>query len=284
MSDRSHVGAATTLTLPRLVTALGLVLGTVGAMQAQNITERKDTTKTFFTRRDLVYSGIALAGSAGLTVFDQRIERWTQSSGVQGSSSRQRVVSDLTHVNETTLTAAAILGYGVGRLTRSNAIADVSLHTAEAVVLTSVVSQVIRGPLGRARPSASPDDPYHFQFGKGFTHFDNRAFPSLHSATGFAAAAALVGEVHERNPDASWIVAPIAYGLATVPGLTRMYLKQHWASDVVSGAFVGTLLGSRVVHYAHTHRRTKLDRILLGSSLELGGQGRVGLGWSSASR
>jgi hypothetical protein len=232
-----------------------------------------DTTKTFFTRRDLAVTGVALVGTAVVTRFDKRIAHYTQTASVQGSSSRHRLVNDLTHVNETTLTAAAIVGYGIGRLAGSSMIADVSLHTAESVVLTSVISQAIRGPLGRARPSVNPPDPYHFQFGKGFTHFDNRAFPSLHSATAFAAASAIVGEVHERSPDASWVVAPIAYGLASVPGLTRMYLNQHWASDVVAGAVVGTLLGSRVVHYAHTHKRSKLDRVLLGTRLLPDGRG-----------
>ena len=63
------------------------------------------------------------------------------------------------------------------------------------------------------------------------------------------------------------------YGLAMVPGLTRMYLNQHWASDVVSGAFIGQLIGSRVVHYAHTHRRTKLDRALLATTVMPDGHG-----------
>jgi membrane-associated PAP2 superfamily phosphatase len=232
-----------------------------------------DTSKTFFVKRDLEWTAAAGAGTAIISIFDKRIARWTQTSSVQGASSRHRVVDDLTHVNETTLTAAAIIGYGVGRLTHSRSIADVSLHTAEAVVLTSVMSQIIRGPVGRARPSVSPDDQYHFQFGKGFTNFDNRAFPSLHSATGFAAATAINAEIHERNPDASWYVSPIAYGVAMIPGLTRMYLDQHWASDVVSGAFIGTLIGNRVVHYAHTHKPTKLDRALLGSAVMPTGHG-----------
>jgi hypothetical protein len=237
-----------------------------------------DTTKTFFVKRDLMWSSVALAGSAAASVFDKRIERWTQSAGVQGSSSRHNVVSDLTKVNETTLTGAAILSYGIGRLTHSSTMADVSLHTAEATILTSVISQVIRGPLGRERPSVSPTDQYKFQFGKGFTHFDNRSFPSLHSATGFAAATALSAEIHERNPNASWWVTPVAYTVAMIPGLTRMYLNEHWASDVVAGAFVGGLIGTRVVHYAHTHKRTKLDRVLLGTTIGPNGYGGMEIG------
>ncbi len=239
-----------------------------------------DTTKTFFTRRDLAYSAAALAGTGVLSIFDKRIARYTQTASVQGSTSRHNVVGDLTHVNETTLTEAAILAYGVGRLSHSNTIADVAAHTGESVILTSVISQIIRGPLGRARPSVSPNDQYHFEAGKGFTHFDNRSFPSLHSATAFAAASALAGEIHERNPGASWYAAPLLYAAAAVPGLTRMYLNQHWASDVVAGAFVGTLIGSRVVHYAHTHKRTKLDRVLLGTSIVPTGHGGASVGMS----
>jgi hypothetical protein len=232
-----------------------------------------DTNKTFFVRRDLALSGIAIVGSAGLSIFDKRIAHWTQTTSVQGSSSRHRIVNDLTKVNETTLTGAAILSYGIGRLAHANTMADVSLHTAEATILTSVISQAIRGPLGRERPSISPDDQYKFQFGKGFTQFNNRSFPSLHSAVGFAAATAISTEIHERNPQASWWVTPVAFSVAMVPGLTRMYLNQHWASDVASGAFVGSLIGARVVRYAHTHNRNKLDRALLATTVVPDGHG-----------
>ena len=57
------------------------------------------------------------------------------------------------------------------------------------------------------------------------------------------------------------------YTAALVPGFTRMYLDEHWASDVVAGSALGALLGSKVVRYAHTHRRNKLDRFLLGTTI-----------------
>jgi hypothetical protein len=271
----SHRTRRSLFCLAMIITATIAPMGAVSAQRAPD-----DTAKTFFVKRDLLWSGVALAGTGVVSIFDKRIAHWTQTGTVQGSSSRHRVVEDLTKVNETTLTGAAIISYGIGRLAHSNTMADVALHTAESTILTSAISQVIRGPVGRERPSISPDDPYKFQFGKGFTNFNNRSFPSLHSATGFAAATAVSAEIHERNPHASWWVTPTAYTVAMIPGLTRMYLNQHWSSDIVSGAFVGALIGNRVVHYAHTHRRNKLDRFLLGSSVAPDGHGGMDVGAS----
>lgn len=264
--------------IPKFVIMAVLSLAAPRLSSAQHA--HGDTTKTFFVKRDLAWSAAALAGTGVVSIFDKRIAHWTQTPSIQGSSSRHNVVNDLTKINETTLTGAAILSYGVGRLVHSETMADVALHTAESTILTSAISQVIRGPLGRERPSISPNDQYKFQFGKGFTNFNNRSFPSLHSAVGFAAATAISAEVHERNPDAGWWVSPIAYTVAMVPGLTRMYLNQHWASDIVSGAFVGGLIGNRVVHYAHTRTRSKLDRALLGAIIVPDGDGGVAIGSS----
>lgn len=236
-------------------------------------TRERETQKTFFVKRDLVASGIALAGSAALSAFDLRIARWSRSTGVQGDSSRRDVVEQLTRVNETPIMLAALATYGVGRVAGLHTTADVGLHTLEAVVLTTGVSQVVRGVVGRTRPRVSLEDPFRFKPFTGFSGFETRSFPSLHTAASFAAATALVGEIHERRPAAVKIAAPLLYVAATVPPLTRIYLDQHWASDLVAGAFVGTLLGSRVVRYAHSHRPTRLDRALLAVSAAPDGRG-----------
>ncbi|HET9731033.1 MAG TPA: phosphatase PAP2 family protein [Acidimicrobiia bacterium] len=229
--------------------------------------------KTFFTSRDLVSTGVAAAVTVGIMQFDKKIARWTQTPSVHGSSTRANAVNSLTKINETPLGIASVLTYGIGRLTGSKTTADVGLHWAEALFMTDVISEAIRGPIGRARPRVSPDDPFNFKFWGGFTDFDRRAFPSLHSAVGFATAAALLGEIRERHPSATWYAGPLLYTFAVIPGATRMYLNQHWASDVFAGAFVGQLIGSRVVHYAHTHKRTKLDRALLATSVMPDGYG-----------
>jgi membrane-associated phospholipid phosphatase len=243
-------------------------------VETPTVQERK-AQKTFFVKRDLAYAAVALAASAGVSHFDRRIAHWSQSSGVQGDSSRTELVESLTRINETPLTIAAFATWGIGRLAGSATTADVGLHTFEALVLTTGVSEVIRGTLGRTRPRSAPNEPFDFEPGTGFTKFETRSFPSLHTAAAFATATALVGEIRERRPNAAKYAAPLLYTAAIAPGLTRVYLDQHWASDIAAGAFLGALIGSRVVSYAHSHERTKLDRTLLGVSAMPDGNGGV---------
>ena len=223
--------------------------------------------KTFFTRRDAVATGVALAGTAIVFQFDQRIARWSQEPAVHGSARRHALVKDLTLINETPFTFGAVAAYGIGRLAHSETTADIGLHVTESLVLTTAIGQVVRGALGRARPSSAVDGPATHRFGRGYTDFEYRSFPSLHAATAFAASAAAVEEIRLRNPHAVRWAGPLLYAAASVPGFTRLYLNKHWASDVAAGSFLGAMLGIKTVRYAHSRPRTRLDRFFLGVSV-----------------
>ena len=254
------------LTQPALVAPTSL---------ASNLPDSGRAQKTLFTRHDLIPIAGALVATGVTAIWDKKIAAWWQSPHVQGGNSLNHDVGQLTRINETPLAIASILTYGVGRLANSHTTADVGLHWTEALLLTDVISEAIRGPVGRYRPRVSMDDPFKFKFGAGFTNFENRSWPSLHAAVGFATAASLLEEIEIRNPhDAKYAAVPL-YAFAMIPGLTRMYLNQHWASDVVAGAFIGQFIGHRVVHYAHTHKRTKFDRALLATSVTPGGYGNT---------
>ena len=167
-----------------------------------------------------------------------------------------------------TLTAGGLVLYGVDRLSHARGLTDVAKHVTEAVVLTSLASQAIRGPLGRSRPYVTGDsDQCQFQAFEGFRRFDNRAWPSLHSATALAAGSALVAEVGERHPRALPWAAPLVYAAAALPGLSRMYLDQHGASDVLAGDVLGAVIGGRLVHYAHSSAPGAGPRWLVNASV-----------------
>lgn len=237
--------------------------------------------RRFLRPRELTVLGTGIVASALLSVVDPRIARWDQSSGVQGSSGRRSFVNGVTKVNETTLTIAGLAAYGVGRLTHADGLTDIAKHTTEAVVLTSLVSQALRGPLGRTRPYVTHDsDQYDFHAFQGFRRFDNRAWPSLHSATAFAAGSALVGEIRERHPDALPWAAPLIYAAAALPGLSRMYLDQHWASDVLAGDVIGAVIGGRLVHYAHSSPAGAGPRWLVNATVVPSANGGLMLGLS----
>jgi membrane-associated phospholipid phosphatase len=243
--------------------------GVVLLLAARLAGAQADTTppKTFFVPRDAAVAGVFFGASAALSYFDAKIARNFRDTTYLHVRIGDKLDDIFTHINETTLTVGGLALYGIAKLTKQESMADIAFHTAESVAAASLTAQVIRGPLGRTRPRNAKDpyyDQYEFHFMKGFGHFEQRSFPSIHSSSGFAAAAALSEEVNMRAPGARWWLGIPLYALAATPGLSRMYLGQHWASDIFSGAFLGVFYGRRVVQYSHAHPTTRIDRIFLG--------------------
>jgi membrane-associated phospholipid phosphatase len=249
------------------------------ALPAQAPEPRQADTR-LFTQRDALAAGLATAITLGLAAFDRPIaESISDPSGrYQRNTFLGARSKDFNKVNEQTLTLGGLALWGIGRLTKSPNLADISFHVAEAVVVASVASQIIRLPLGRERPIVEGNggsNPFVFRPFKGYNNRDYRAFPSIHSSSGFAAAAVLSGEVARRWPEARWYVTPVAYALAATPGLSRMYMNQHWASDVLMGAFIGVVAGQKIVRYNHTtNPRNKVNRFFLGSDADVAAEER----------
>ena len=219
-----------------------------------------------FTRRDAAFIALFSVASIAATRIDSRVAHRVARAEFQGRSSLQNTADAFGLLNEKSLFLAGVAGYGISRVIGGvNAPAtDISLHVAEAVLISTVFNTAIRGTLGRSRPFiTNGDDPYDFNFGKGFRNFDYRAFPSIHASSSFATAAVLTAETRRRNPSAAKWVGIASYGIAAMPGLARIYIGKHWTSDVVMGAFVGTLTGLKVVRYEHG-KSTWIGRHLLG--------------------
>ena len=258
-----------------------LLLATASALHAQSATP--SPAPSLFSKSDAWWAAAFIAGSIGISTADVRITRW--STGAVHDSTKDRIAKNLARLQEGTLTVGNLALYGIARLAKWPTMADITFHAAESVVVGSVASQIIRGPLGRSRPFVTNyTDQYDFHPFKGFTNFDYRAFPSIHTASSFAVATVYTLETKRRAPGATWIVGPVAYLIAAGPGLARLYNGQHWASDLLSGAFLGTFAGAKVVRYNHdVAPRNRVNRFFLGDdNVQLGfGSTGASLSWSA---
>ncbi len=223
------------------------------------------------TGHDLALMGAATLGAAALTRLDIRVANALSDSAFHVKHpSVTSAANRASLVTETVLMLTGGTVWGIARLRHDDGTADVAIHTTEAIASTAMLIQVVRGALGRARPYVIDEvgdrrngDPYEFQFLRGFTSYNYRSFPSMHAMASFAAASALSTEMRQRNTPNRAIMAPALYLGAAMPALARMYLDQHWASDVAMGVFLGVFAGQKAVNYSHDHPNNIVDRKLL---------------------
>jgi membrane-associated phospholipid phosphatase len=169
--------------------------------------------------------------------------------------------------------------YAYGRLAKDERAADLGLHGTEALVIGAVTGTLLKGLFGRERPYVKRD-PHSYKFGRGFGTERYRSFPSGHTIAAFAAAAAVTSETSGWWNSSEWYIGPLMYGGATLVGASRIYNNRHWASDVVTGALIGTMAGLKVVRYSHAHPTNAVDRWLLSGSARRDARGKVALRWS----
>jgi hypothetical protein len=259
---------------------LGVVATTTmpaaAAAQADSVRDTTHSQKQapFFTHKDMVMAGLFAGATILAAPFDRRAAHLLQEPGNQTNRFLKNVS---TGVEAIASPGAYVIGgslYAVGRIGGYDRLADLGLHGTEAVLFAEGVTFMLKGAVGRGRPFlTSGQDPDDFHLGKGFSSGDWTSFPSGHTSTAFAAAAAVTNETTRWWPHSTWIVGPLMYGGATAVGLSRMYHNKHWASDVALGAAIGTFSGRKVVQYQHGHQDNRLDRLLLRTSVVPDGHG-----------
>lgn len=118
-----------------------------------------------------------------------------------------------------------------------------------SIIASGLITPAIKLAVGRSRPRNNV----------GIAHFQpfsdpNASFPSGHTTEAFALASVIAAHYQE-----DW-VGYSAYSVAGMVGLARTYHDAHFASDVLMGAVIGTLVGKSVVaHSPATHS----DKLIL---------------------
>lgn len=195
-----------------------------------------NTAPLSFSRNDwLLFSGVA-GGTAGLMFLDESI----QSIILRNQQSDLYAASvDLAWTGH--LIAADIasgLVYLSGLFSRNDGLRVTGRMMGQSLIYAGTVALVMRFLTGRRWPAAKegafsfdtwpPDNTYH-------------AFPSGHSVVVFSLATVLAQRID------SWPVTVLLFGTAAASGLGRMYIDQHWVSDVFLGAVLGYTTGRFVL-------------------------------------
>jgi membrane-associated phospholipid phosphatase len=247
-----------------LILLAAVATSTVNANAIDAQTASTGSNVALFTRNDALLA----AGFAGLTIamfpLDKSLARYLNNEASKTNKFLNRSATGFELITDPGSLVIGAALYTYGRISHKGNVEDLGWHGTESVIIAGGTTLLLKGILGRARPYVSKDtSPRDFKLGAGFTNPDRMSFPSGHSTSAFAAAAAVTSEARQFWPGHTWLVGPAMYGGATMVGLSRMYHDKHWASDVALGAAIGTITGLKVVRYTHAHPNNRLDRAIL---------------------
>ena len=191
--------------------------------------------------RDWLKAGLVIGATSGLFFAETDIKNFAQ----RNQSPTGDKVAAVGDVLGNPLYALPPLGlfYLYGHLSDDPKARQTSLLAVESLAISNIFTWTLKLAVQRPRPFT----------GEASTTWNgpslkiaNYSFPSGHTTTAFSIATVLAEE-YDNNP----YVPPIAYGLATLTGLARIYDNKHWASDVFIGGAIGYFVGKAVVRY-HT--------------------------------
>lgn len=169
-------------------------------------------------------------------LFDDAARNALRAGSVSGRS-RAAIASDVGYFG---LPIYAV-GVEAGLMTwlgrgQGDAALQLALINLEVIAVNGLLTRVTQRGVGRARPDHV--DPA-----------DNTSFFSGHTSVAFSMASAICVQ-HSRieiyGGIADKVVCPAALTAATATGLLRIVADRHFASDVLAGAILGSLVGATI--------------------------------------
>lgn len=142
--------------------------------------------------------------------------------------------------------------YLAGVITHDRKLESASLMTAKSVLISTLIYVTAKSVIRRGRPTYG-NDPFSFDpaFSTNKTH---TSFPSGHMLTVTTVATSLAELYGKDHPWVPWV----AYSIAGMTGVTRLYQNRHWSSDVWVGASLGYFVTKSVFrhHRDQEHKKT----------------------------
>ncbi len=201
--------------------------------------------------RDWLTAGLLIGATSGLILADTEIRNFAQ----KNQSSTGDGFAAVGNALGNPLYTLPPLGlfYLYGHFNDDPKARRASLLAVESLTISGAFTWALKLVAQRPRPFTGETST---TWNGPRLKMDDYSFPSGHTTAAFSMASVLAEE-YGNNP----FVPPIAYGLATLTGLARIYDNKHWASDVFFGGAIGYFVGKAVVKY-HTAQSDTAVKIL----------------------
>jgi membrane-associated phospholipid phosphatase len=180
----------------------------------------------------------AVAGAAGALYAGADV--WAQHAALRNQS---RVADGFADVgrgfgNGLYVVPAVAAAYAAGEASKDKRLRRASLDALESLAISGLFVTGTKVVAGRNRPYVGVGRGDWAGPSSGNAQY---SFPSGHSAAAFSVATTFATEYGDVPG-----VAPGAYALAALTGLSRIYNNQHWASDVFVGGALGYFTANAV--------------------------------------
>lgn len=210
------------------------------------------------TGKDWVNFGKFTIVAVGLHFADKPI----QNEGLKFSQKNTSLNKISQKISELSGFSGSVIGLAaigsLGFIIQNEKLINTTLLATQATITGSAITTTVKYLAGRRRPySYLPSEEAKPKFMGPFTRSPrdnsfNNSFPSGHTTVSFAIATVFASEYRDKP-----IVPVLAYGLATLVGVSRISQNQHWATDVFTGAAIGYLSGKQATKNYHQFSKRK---------------------------
>lgn len=191
---------------------------------------------------DWIKASLVLGTTGVLFALDDDIQEFFQDERSSNTDNLAEIFEPFGNGGYTFTGLAAYYVYG--HFFKNPKAERTALLAVESFAVTGIFTFALKFSTGRVRPRSAKDSGDW-----SGPNFDDVSFPSGHTSSAFAIATVFATE-YKNNP---W-VPPIAYGLASLTGLSRLNDNKHWASDVFFGAALGYFV-SKTVLKLHSNKK-----------------------------
>ncbi|MBR1640226.1 MAG: phosphatase PAP2 family protein [Treponema sp.] len=221
-----------------------------------------------------ISGSVSLTGSAILCdkvfhIKENNYEIWTEDYSTISYMEQCLMVpySKALHYTGTGTAALALLSPALMLLTPNDQWLTIGVMYAETLLWAYGIKEWGKLLVNRARP---------YMYFEGYPQDKvedgdwNCSFPSGHTTLAFAGAAFTTYLFNQYFPESSWkfAVAGVSFGIAATTGALRIASGNHFLTDVLTGALIGTICGL-AVPFMHTttfynsfHKKNKTELTL----------------------